>query len=279
MRRTLIILSFILIAINSIGQDIASSFMQFNLTLPSQSSLLSNNISRIEAIDYYPNDTSELNEIWLIDTSGLVIKHELLEIEDTTPSFTIYKYEHQRKASMMRVGIWNTKGIIDTVHTTYNYNNKGELQKIIVTGKFTYETKRYYQDDNLIYEIITDTINDRGFVVIDTIFYTKNSQPVRRVSSNDNAIWLWGYDKNGQLLEKVLISSNDSNLVFQKYVMTYKSGKLIYEEKYYSMDGSKEKQSKSAKRYYYNTNDLIVRVEKLDGKNFVLNGEYKYYKE
>ena len=109
------------------------------------------------------------------------------------------------------------------------------------------------------------------------MFYS-NNKPIRSITSLDNYIWLWKYNKNGKLKEKISFYESNPTLIHRKEIMSFKNDKLIKEEQYYSIYSSKEKQYNTTYRFKYNKQGLIIKVEKYNGEKFVLNREYCYYR-
>jgi YD repeat-containing protein len=259
----------------SYAQEYASSFMSFHLRLPNSSQLKENKVAQIDGYDFNEDSTSELSEIWYVDTNGNILKYELegIAAEDSVFDYTLYHYENNRLVSKLQIGEWNTVGRLDTVSTSYFYNPDGLLQKIRTEGFYSYEINYIYQGRKLRYEIKTDT-SAYGQIWNDSNIYNENGQLVRTVYSKHEAYWQYYYDENHQLIEKVMYDQNDTSNVIGRVVFKYSAGKLVYEEVHNNPGNRYE--NKRIYRYSYNENGLIELVEKLKDGKYIKTRAYTY---
>jgi hypothetical protein len=231
------------------GQEIASTYINYQLRLPSSNELSLSGIKRIKATDHYSGERSELSEIWFINGAGLVWKHHLVVDEvDTVPEVITFQYKDSLLVGKIHVADWSNP-TYDTVFTDYYYDDERRLIRRETHGRFNHKTESHYDNDKHQYDV-TWNLGFDGFYVTDTIFYNENGQPLLKVVF-DGRRQVWAYDSNGLLIQFATTMAEDT-LLFDRIVkLNYQNKRLSSEEEFWDFRGSRTPELSPNRMYHY----------------------------
>ena len=271
-RKVALAAMLILFITHLFGQAHATSWFDVIPLRQDEKILAENNVQTIQIIDHYPDKSTELGSVVVVDSFGRTIEEVHLPVSDFIESSSdafpdVKKYSYSDSLLVSTYEVQEAYGSrVDTIIRTYHYNSEGRLSEEVWThsrwggGKLVYG----YDSTNRVKYQLTIT-NSGTLIKVDSTVLRDDYQPLLRIPLfNETGQFVhWDYDANGRIVAMKKCNSLNCDTIYRIRTFEYDGDRMVSEHRFYSYKGIAAEIVEPVlyRKFYYRSDGLLSAVK------------------